>query len=747
VLAGFNWFRRDDGWGLENERMRGHLNSMSKRQRRPLILSEDTSTFATDMALLKSDKSVSWVDAIADQVKELWQSRNPQPADLLEDPSWDEMAASYGDQWVYFPWRRTAVRTLRPSDYAEVRINRNLHLITREQHDVLRTKKIAIAGLSVGASIASTLVLESSGGCMHLADFDALGLSNLNRLWGSICDLGINKAEIAARTVLELDPFLDVRVFPEGVTEENVAEFLEGVDVLLEECDNLVMKVRLREHAKRLGIPVIMQTSEGGLLDIERYDLDPDLPIFHGRLHGVEAKDLIGLTTREKAPYVMSILGVDEISPEFGASLVEIESSLRTWPQRGSAVVAGAAMAAVATRELLLDPKGLKVKSGRYQMDVARQALEPKPGRSSFAAKTPPRKRADPSVRLEEDVRDIVEAASRAPSAGNTQPWHFWGDSDRILITHHKERGRTTTDLGARAAWVAIGAAAESCVHAASRKQRRAEVRFVETPLPHVEVLLQPLGSAESTALSPYLEARATIRKKELPELGPLQVCTVFEAMPKPFLDLTPQKELAARIASFCDRARFLDPVLHREVMSEIVFDPNVAVESGISVRNLELSAGDATGIALLRRREVLDILNEQQRGFGLGRITSELLAGNGTILVPGFRGADTLASHFQLGRALMNFWLFATKASVAVYPLGFPYFAQRPSWEGVSASELKLLREAHDLFAPLIEPGVVYGPALRLCAAEPSREASLRSARLSIETIFTPLASGQMPW
>jgi len=58
--------------------------------------------------------------------------------------------------------------------------------------------------------------------------------------------------------MIEIDPYLDIRVFPGGVREENIDDFLAGdgpVSLLVEECDDLSIKVRLREEARRLGSP------------------------------------------------------------------------------------------------------------------------------------------------------------------------------------------------------------------------------------------------------------------------------------------------------------------------------------------------------------------------------------------------------------------------------------------------------------------------------------------------------------
>ena len=52
----------------------------------------------------------------------------------------------------------------------------------------------------------------------------------------------MNKSVLAARALFEIDPFLDVDIFPEGIVAQNVERFVDGLDVLVEECDDLYMK-------------------------------------------------------------------------------------------------------------------------------------------------------------------------------------------------------------------------------------------------------------------------------------------------------------------------------------------------------------------------------------------------------------------------------------------------------------------------------------------------------------------------
>lgn len=72
-------------------------------------------------------------------------------------------------------------------------------------------------------------------------------------------------------------------------------KFLDGVDILVEECDSLDTKVLIRQAARSRRIPVLMATGDRGTLDVERFDLEPERQILHGLLGDVDFAELSGL--------------------------------------------------------------------------------------------------------------------------------------------------------------------------------------------------------------------------------------------------------------------------------------------------------------------------------------------------------------------------------------------------------------------------------------------------------------------
>src|SRR5262249_9642175 len=150
-----------------------------------------------------------------------------------------------------------------------------------------------------------------------------------------------------------------------GAAGDSFDELFDGVDVVIEECDSLDVKLAVREEARRRRVPGLMETSDRGLLDVERFDLEPRRPVLRGLVGDLSADTLRGLSTEEKIPHVMAIIEPAQLSARMAASLIEVERTVSTWPQLGGDVTLGGATIAAAVRRLVLGPK---LGSGRVRV-------------------------------------------------------------------------------------------------------------------------------------------------------------------------------------------------------------------------------------------------------------------------------------------------------------------------------------------------------------------------------------------
>lgn len=144
-------------------------------------------------------------------------------------------------------------------DYHEA-FKRNLGLVTEGEQRILASKRIAIAGMGgVGGSHLLTLARMGIQQ-FHIADMDTFELANFNRQAGAmVSNLGKPKAETMAATAHDINPNAHIEIFANGVTEENLDAFLDGVDVYVDGLDFFVLDMRARifEKCREKGIPAV----------------------------------------------------------------------------------------------------------------------------------------------------------------------------------------------------------------------------------------------------------------------------------------------------------------------------------------------------------------------------------------------------------------------------------------------------------------------------------------------------------
>ncbi|PZX51073.1 ThiF family protein [Algoriphagus ratkowskyi] len=357
------------------------MDASSMEVYRPLIISASEEKSKSTLQKLKRDSTLLIYDEINTQVGDLIKLRNPQikfSSDELNDAVVEffgsQSPSNYGN-WVYYPWRNCLVHLLPEPEFIAVRTIRNRYVITEEEQMTLASKKVGIIGLSVGQSVALTLALERGCGELRLADFDTLELSNLNRIRSGVHNLGVKKSVIAAREIGEIDPYLKVVLYNEGVQDTNIDDFFTqggNLDLLIEECDSLEVKVKSRIKAKQLQIPVLMDTSDRGMIDVERFDLEPERPILHGLLQQFgEESGLLAKNLNQNTEILMALLDFNKLSARAKESIAEIGKTITSWPQLASSVILGGGASGYFSRMILL---GKGIRSDRYYVDLERIA-------------------------------------------------------------------------------------------------------------------------------------------------------------------------------------------------------------------------------------------------------------------------------------------------------------------------------------------------------------------------------------
>lgn len=352
---------------------------------KPIILFESKYT-SKDVSELKKQPIFQFSDLYLTQSKEVFEISHPSLKSsanyegelnkfIQERKKQNELAGN----WLYFPWSGTLLHAVNKEEYFALRTNRNKNLITAEEQEILCNFCTGMIGLSVGGAIAANLAYLGISETMKLAEFDTLDTTNLNRVRAKISDISRPKIDLAAEQIYEINPYANLILFPQGIKQESIAQFIEEEPrpkLIFEMIDNFEMKVCLRLAAREEKIPVIMFANLGDniLLDIERYDLDNTLPLFNGKTGNIPEEILKNpdVTDEDKHKYAIELVGREYIPQRALDSVKEIGKTLVGRPQLASTVTISGGIAAYLARKIAL---GETVPSGRYFIDFEKAFL------------------------------------------------------------------------------------------------------------------------------------------------------------------------------------------------------------------------------------------------------------------------------------------------------------------------------------------------------------------------------------
>lgn len=319
-------------------------------------------------------KKSKLVDTYQEQLTDLFLLKNPQYRFIkdYQKPLAEFIKKSDKGNWVFFPWLDKYVHILSEKDFLTVRTGRNKEIITASEQEKFYNYNIGVAGLSVGSHAAISIAVMGGGKNMKIADPDVLSPSNLNRVRYTVLDIGKKKCDLASQQIYQINPYARIFTYPEGLNEKNLINFLAAppkLDVLIEEMDNLEMKIRIRLAAKKLKIPVIMATDNGDniIVDVERYDLDHNLKIFNGRVGDLTLSDFKKIHPQDMPRLSTKIAGQDKVAPRMQISLLQVGKTIYSWPQLGdAAMLSGVAVAYLVRRLANKQP----LKSGQYEVNL-----------------------------------------------------------------------------------------------------------------------------------------------------------------------------------------------------------------------------------------------------------------------------------------------------------------------------------------------------------------------------------------
>ncbi|WP_316785194.1 Rv1355c family protein [Pedobacter frigiditerrae] len=661
--------------------------------------------------LISTKNNLHVYDHIYSQVEELIKCLQPTivflpPIELekaVKNHFGEKSVEEYG-VWVYYPWAEKLVHLLDEQEFAIVRTNRNKYKITTQEQAILAQKKIGVMGLSVGQSVSLTLAMERGFGELRIADFDELDLSNINRIRTGVYNLKIQKTVIVAREIAEIDPYLNVVCFDDGITEENIDRFLTEngkLDLLIDECDSFDIKINSRIKAKALGIPVLMEGSDRGTIDIERFDLEPERPVLHGMVQHLDMSKYKELTTLdERTPYITAVTGVETLSPRMKASAVEIMATISTWPQLASAVTYGGGVTADLSRKILLG--NLNV-SGRFFLDLDELIADPEKisDQKTTAANLSPlsienieefikanRLAFDEHTQQlpEEILNQLIVAAGKAPSGGNNQPWRWHHQNGLLHLFLEQSVAQAYLDPQYISSYISIGAAIENLLLKAAHLNLAVNwnltPQFAPNHLAWFSFTPNYQPSEQEISLAKQIDLRHTNRKitprQEINQADLSHLSNLVEQIPNAKLQWVTDPEMIKNIGAIAtqtDLLRMFIPEAHEDFITKEMrwdLDEVQATEDGIGIHTLDLSNNDSIGIRLLKDKKMINFLQQMNGGSGFKRLTMmQFMSSSAIGLITMPKGE--INSFIEGGRAAEKLWLATTEMQLQIHPVNVP--------------------------------------------------------------------------
>lgn len=613
-------------------------------------------------------------------------------------------------------------------DYYEA-FSRNLGWVTEAEQEILRDKRIAIAGMGgVGGSHLLTLARLGIG-AFNIADFDQFELANFNRQAGaSVSHLGQPKLDVMSSMVLDINPHLDLGEYPSGVDTDNLDDFLDGVDLYVDSLDFFALEIRREVFAAcyEKGIPAVTAAPLGmgaallcflpGKMSFDEYFL------LQGQSEEEQAlRFMLGLAP---APQHMSYL-VDDSRIDFNA---------RKGPSTPMACELCAGFAGTYALKILLNrgeviaaPRGIHFDAYRNKLTTTwrpwgnnnpLQRLGLRIARKRVMA-SPDNGATQQEPVYNTPMERILDLARWAPSGDNDQPWRFEIVDDTHAVIHANDtREWCVYDLDGTSSQIAVGALLETLSIAASGEGLRAEATLrPDSPedAPLIDVRLVPDSSNAPDRLLPFIKARVTQRKPFTDRpLAASQKQVLENAVGEGFSVVWVDGKAGRR-----QMARLLFHNAHIRLTTPEAFEVHRQnIEWGVQFSEQHIPEG-ALGLDLPTRKimrwalhswERVQFMNRFFAGTWLPRLQMDWRTALGCaahFFIIADKPLQSVDDYLQGGRAMQRFWLEATRQGLQFQPEMTPlifsrYVTQSRTFTTISKEQALATRLAGDLSALL---------------------------------------------
>jgi molybdopterin/thiamine biosynthesis adenylyltransferase len=585
--------------------------------------------------------------------------------------------------------------------YNKQAFSRNIGLFTQQEQEKLAQARIAIPGMGGVGGVHLMTMVRTGIGRFHLSDFDVYEPANINRQFGArVPDFGRSKMEVMKEQALSVNPYLEIKEFPDGISQDNVDAFLEGVDVVLDSLDFFAFDARrlLFNRAREKGVHVITAGPLGfsSAMLIFAPDKGMGFDEYFNIVKGMKPED----------QYLAFALGLAPRATQFkymDTSKVSFKS--RKGPSLNIACQLCSAMAGTEAVRILLNRGGIKPVPYYFQFDpyaqrycknklylgnrhpwqriktkVVKRMLDKNAGIKPEEPEMPIVEAMNGGDGVAPEImKYIIMAGIQAPSGDNAQPWKFAYDRNEVILTLNRDTDHSFFNVNQMASVISCGAVIENMKLVASKFGLKTDITYSPDTEDKIAVLrFTKKDGFKKDELADFIWKRQTNRKlfKAAPVIPGIidevkSAIKDIEGTDIHFITSPDKIKDMAKLVSQVDRIRIERKDLHEHLFSMIRFSMDETLEKrdGFYLKNLEAGFDGELFLKATKKWPVMNVANK----LGMGRIVAQAAykgivnsSGVGLVTTKGLTRDDYLNG----GRALERAWLALTKAGYQFQPM-----------------------------------------------------------------------------
>ncbi len=582
--------------------------------------------------------------------------------------------------------------------------SRNIGIFSPGEQERLSRAKVAIPGMGgVGGGHLINLVRTGFGN-FHLSDFDHFEPVNINRQSGAkVSSFGKPKLEVMIEESLNINPYLEIKPFSSGLTKDNIRDFLQDTDVVLDGLDFFQFEIRrlLFNTALKMGIPVVTAGPLG---------YSSAILVFTPEAMGFDAYFDVGPDVPEEDKYLRFAMGLAP-SPTHISYMDLCRVDLRgcKGPSLSIACQLCSALAVTEAARIVLGKPGLKPVPCYFQFDPFLQKFRKgrlKSGNRSIRQKLKiwyvknyllaAASRGKPNVPQKPQVfmsghpvnrstmEYLVKAAIQAPSGDNAQPWKFSISSEdrepAVSLFIDPSADNSFFNVRQIATIISCGAAIENICISSSDLGIEPKVDYL--PDSGQENLMARIFFSRADILPDSLAAgvwsrctnRRPFSRHPVPGWVHDDLLSRIKSLQGANLHmLTARNDIKtmSRLVYLADRIRTEHKGLHEHFSSMIRFSRNEAEKTrdGLPLKNLEAGVSGEVFLRITRPWPVMNIFNKMGMGRMVAMHSAQGILSSGAVGLVSVTGMNT--KDFLLGgQALQRIWLTLEYNGLQMQPM-----------------------------------------------------------------------------